>query len=206
LERVVIRGGTDSTAWPPEADRVDRPGGPDGAACVDVSCCDIASMQQVDARQMKAKFTVLEGLRGECSIAELCRREGIAQSLYYKWSKECLEAGKKRLSGDAERQATSSEVKDGTPRDQIVRELILESPYFVRDDSVHWEESYAPTVKQFRSPRRATLWETEPSSRPAKSPSPCLPMTTVSTSCSAANWIIFGLLAGSSGWGSRSHE
>ena len=55
---------------------------------------------------------VLEGLRGEYSIAELCRREGIAQSLYYKWSKEFLEAGKKRLSGDSERQATSSEVKE----------------------------------------------------------------------------------------------
>ena len=55
---------------------------------------------------------VLEGLRGEYSIAGLCRREGIAQSLYYKWSKEFLEAGKKRLSGDTERQATSGEVKD----------------------------------------------------------------------------------------------
>jgi transposase len=46
-------------------------------------------------------------LRGEFSIAELCRREGIVQSLYYKWSKEFLEAGKKRLSGDTARQATS---------------------------------------------------------------------------------------------------
>ncbi len=55
---------------------------------------------------------VLEGLRGEHSIAELCRREGIAQSLYYKWSKEFLKAGKKRLAGDTERQATSGEVKD----------------------------------------------------------------------------------------------
>jgi transposase len=55
---------------------------------------------------------VLEGLRGEHSIAELCRRESIAQSLYYKWSKEFLEAGKKRLAGDTERQATSGEVKD----------------------------------------------------------------------------------------------
>ena len=55
---------------------------------------------------------VLEGLRGEYSISELCRREGIAQGLYYKWSKEFLEAGKKRLSGDTERQATSSEVRD----------------------------------------------------------------------------------------------
>jgi transposase len=55
---------------------------------------------------------VLAGLRGEESIAALCRREGIAESLYYKWSKEFLEAGKRRLSGDTERQATSSEVKE----------------------------------------------------------------------------------------------
>ena len=55
---------------------------------------------------------VLSGLRGEDSIAELCRREGIAESLYYSWSKEFLEAGKKRLSGDTARQASSGEVKD----------------------------------------------------------------------------------------------
>ena len=55
---------------------------------------------------------VLEGLRGEYSIAELCRREGIAESLYYSWSKEFLEAGKKRLAGDSARAATSGEVKD----------------------------------------------------------------------------------------------
>ena len=55
---------------------------------------------------------VLSGLRGEDSIAELCRREGIAQSLYYSWSKEFLEAGKRRLAGDTARQATSPEVKE----------------------------------------------------------------------------------------------
>ena len=54
---------------------------------------------------------MLSGLRGEDSIAELCRREGIAQSLYYSWSKEFLEAGKKRLAGDTAREATSDEVK-----------------------------------------------------------------------------------------------
>ena len=54
---------------------------------------------------------VLEGLRGEESIAALCRREGIAESLYYSWSKEFLEAGKKRLAGDTAHQATSNEVK-----------------------------------------------------------------------------------------------
>ena len=54
---------------------------------------------------------VLHGLRGEDSIAALCRREGIAESLYYVWSKEFLEAGKKRLSGDTARAATTDEVK-----------------------------------------------------------------------------------------------
>ena len=55
---------------------------------------------------------VLDGLRGEVSVAELCRREGIAANLYYRWSKEFLEAGKKRLAGDTARQATSPEVKE----------------------------------------------------------------------------------------------
>ena len=55
---------------------------------------------------------VLEGLRGEDSIAELCRKECIAQSLYYTWSKEFMEAGKRRLAGDTARAATSSEVQD----------------------------------------------------------------------------------------------
>jgi len=55
---------------------------------------------------------VLDGLRGEDSIAELCRKEGIAQSLYYTWSKEFMEAGKRRLAGDTSRAATSDEVKD----------------------------------------------------------------------------------------------
>jgi transposase-like protein len=55
---------------------------------------------------------VLEGLRGEDSIAELCRREGIVQNLYYRWSKEFLEAGKKRLAGDTARAATADEVKE----------------------------------------------------------------------------------------------
>ena len=55
---------------------------------------------------------VLEGLRGEQSISELCRREGIASNLYYRWSKDFLEAGKKQLAGDTVREATSDEVKD----------------------------------------------------------------------------------------------
>ena len=53
---------------------------------------------------------VLEGMRGEASIAELCRREGLNQNVYYRWSKEFLEAGKQRLAGDIKREASSSEV------------------------------------------------------------------------------------------------
>ena len=74
---------------------------------------------------------VLSGLRGEDSIAELCRREGIAQSLYYSWSKEFLEAGKKRLAGDTAREATSDEVKglrkEAVTLKEVVAELTLET-------------------------------------------------------------------------------
>lgn len=69
---------------------------------------------------------VLEGLRGEDTIAALCRREGIAQSLYYKWSKEFLEAGKARLAGDAKRQATSSDVKDLRSENEQLKQLVAE--------------------------------------------------------------------------------
>src|SRR6186713_1400339 len=74
---------------------------------------------------------VLEGLRGEESIAELCRREGIVQNLYYRWSKEFLEAGKKRLAGDTARAATSDEVKElrreASALKEVVAELTLEN-------------------------------------------------------------------------------
>ena len=74
---------------------------------------------------------VLKGLRGEQGIAELCRREGIAESLYYSWPKEFLEAGKKRPAGDTARAVTSGEAKD-IPRDIrdmkiLVADLTLES-------------------------------------------------------------------------------
>src|SRR3954451_19860257 len=74
---------------------------------------------------------VLEGLRGEDSIAELCRREGISQNLYYRWSKAFLEAGKKRLAGDTAREATSDEVKglrrEASALKEVVAELTLEN-------------------------------------------------------------------------------
>jgi transposase len=69
---------------------------------------------------------VLEGLRGEDSVAELCRREGIAQSLYYKWSKEFLEAGKSRLAGDTKREATSGEVKELRQENEQLKQLVAE--------------------------------------------------------------------------------
>jgi transposase len=69
---------------------------------------------------------VLEGLRGEESIAALCRREGLAESLYYTWSKEFLEAGKRRLAGDAARAATSDEVKELRQEARTLKEVVAE--------------------------------------------------------------------------------
>ena len=69
---------------------------------------------------------VVAGLRGEDSVAELCRREGIAESLYYSWSKEFLEAGKKRLAGDTTRQASSGEVKDLRREMRDLKEALAE--------------------------------------------------------------------------------
>ena len=69
---------------------------------------------------------MLAGLRGEESIAALCRREGIAESLYYSWSKEFLEAGKKRLAGDTERQANSGEVKELRREMRDMKELVAD--------------------------------------------------------------------------------
>jgi transposase len=74
---------------------------------------------------------VLEGLRGEESIATLCRREGIVTNLYYRWSKEFLEAGKKQLQGDTRREATSGEVsalrKENARLKELVAETLLEN-------------------------------------------------------------------------------
>ena len=69
---------------------------------------------------------VLEGLRGEQSIAELCRKEGINQNLYYRWSKEFLEAGKKRLAGDTARVATTDEVKSLRAESSQLKEMLAE--------------------------------------------------------------------------------
>ena len=69
---------------------------------------------------------VLDGLRGEDSIAEICRKEGIAQSLYYTWSKEFMEAGKRRLAGDTARAATTDEVKDLRREASALKECVAD--------------------------------------------------------------------------------
>ena len=74
---------------------------------------------------------VLDGLRGEDSIAELCRREGLNQNVYYRWSKEFLEAGKQRLSGNTRREATSDEVgelrKENNQLKQVLADTVLKN-------------------------------------------------------------------------------
>ena len=69
---------------------------------------------------------VLEGLRGDDSIAELCRKEGIAQSLYYSWSKEFMEAGKRRLAGDTARATTSGDVQDLRREARALKECVAD--------------------------------------------------------------------------------
>jgi len=94
----------------------------------------VKEIRRVTRRQFSAEEKiriVLTGLRGEDSIAELCRREGIVENLYYRWSKEFLEAGKKRLAGDTVRAATSEEVKalrqEASALKEVVAELTLEN-------------------------------------------------------------------------------
>jgi len=74
---------------------------------------------------------IIEGMRGETSVAELCRKEGISQANYYKWAKDFMEAGKKRLSGDTLREANTSEVgnlkRENKSLKEVVAELLLEN-------------------------------------------------------------------------------
>ncbi|MGB8897761.1 MAG: IS3 family transposase, partial [Methylocella sp.] len=101
----------------------------------------VKDIRRATRRQFSAEEKiriVLEGLRGEESIAELCRREGIVQNLYYRWSKDFLEAGKKRLAGDTARAATSDEVKDlrreASALKEVVAELTLENRLLKKND------------------------------------------------------------------------
>lgn len=84
-------------------------------------------------RKTKRKFSseekiriVLEGLKGEASIVELCRREGIVPNLYYRWSKDFLEAGKRRLQGDTAREANSLEVNGLRQENEQLKQLVAE--------------------------------------------------------------------------------
>ena len=95
----------------------------------------VKEIRRATRRQFSAEDKiriVLEGLRGEDSIAELCRREGIAESLYYTWSKEFLEAGKRRLAGDTARAATTSEVKDLRRESRELKEVVAEQALELR--------------------------------------------------------------------------
>jgi transposase len=95
----------------------------------------IKDVRRVTRKQYTAEEKiriVLECLRGEESIAALCRREGIAESLYYNWSKEFLEAGKKRLAGDTARAATSDEVKVLRKEARDLKEVVAEQALELR--------------------------------------------------------------------------
>jgi len=90
-------------------------------------------------RRTKRKFSaeekirvVLEGLRGDESIAELCRKEGVSPALYYKWSKDFIEAGKRRLSGDTKRAANSTEVKQIRKEADDLKMLVAEQALDIR--------------------------------------------------------------------------
>ncbi len=94
----------------------------------------VRDIRRATRRQYSAEEKVrivIAGLRGEDSVAELCRKEGINQNLYYRWSKDFLEAGKKRLAGDTAREATSDEVKaiqaQARQLKEVLAELLLEN-------------------------------------------------------------------------------
>ena len=83
------------------------------------------ALRESHAPEEKVRI-VLDGLRGEQTISDLCRREGIASNLYYRWSKDFLEAGKKQLAGDAVREATSDEVKELRAENSELKEVVAE--------------------------------------------------------------------------------
>lgn len=100
-------------------------------------------------RQTRRRFSseekiriVIEGLRGEESVAELCRREGISPNLYYNWSKDFLEAGKRRLNGDTKREANSSEVDALRKENEQLKNVVAEMALDVRkyQKKLDWED------------------------------------------------------------------
>src|SRR6476620_10604943 len=88
---------------------------------------------------------VIAGLRGEDSVAELCRKEGINQNLYYRWSKDFLEAGKKRLAGDTAREATSDEVRElkaeARQLKETLAEVLIENRLLKKSVLGDWEDA-----------------------------------------------------------------
>ena len=76
---------------------------------------------------------IIDGMRGEMTIAELCRREGISQGIYYKWSKDFMDAGKRRLTGDTMREANTTEVKGLKDENRSLKELVAELSLKNRD-------------------------------------------------------------------------
>ena len=95
----------------------------------------VRDIRRVTRKQYSAEDKiriVLDGLRGDASIAELCRREGIAESMYYAWFKEFLEAGKRRLAGDTARAATTDEVKDLRLEARALKEVVAEQALELR--------------------------------------------------------------------------
>jgi len=112
---------------------------------------------------------VLEGLRGEENISELCRREGIAASMYYGWSKEFLEAGKRRLAGDTARAATSGEVKDlrreTAALKEVVADLTLENRLLKKSMNGDGEDE-ALRYPASRRPRSSS-WSSSHTCRPS---------------------------------------
>ena len=113
---------------------------------------------------------VLEGLRGEDSISELCRREGIASSQYYGWSKEFLEAGKRRLAGGTARAATSGEVKDlrreAQALKEVVADLTLENRLLKKSMTEDGEDGELDTPHPRRP--RSSAWSRARSCRPRR--------------------------------------
>lgn len=81
---------------------------------------------------------IIEGMRGEISVAELCRREGISQGNYYKWSKDFMEAGKARLKGDTLREANTSEVQDLKQENTDLKATVAELFLQVRQLKKNW--------------------------------------------------------------------
>ncbi len=107
-----------------------KPGTPRSASEKTIKNIRRATRKQYSAEE-KIRI-VLDGLRGEETIAELCRREGIAQGLYYSWSKEFLEAGKRRLAGDTARVASTGEVKTLRRESHELKEVVAEQALELR--------------------------------------------------------------------------